>query len=86
MVGDAGTHQYQDVEGFCKSAKTDEIASHGFVLTPGRYVGAEAAQEDGEPFEVKRRRLTAALEGQFAEGRRLEDEIRANLAGLGIEA
>ena len=70
--------------GFCKSATREEIASHGFVLTPGRYVGAEEVEDDGEDFEVKMRRLVAELDGQFAEGRRLEEEIRANLEGLGI--
>jgi len=84
--GDTGAASYADVPGFCKSAALADIAPHGFVLTPGRYVGAEEAQEDGEPFDVKMRRLTAELEGQFEEGRRLEDEIRASLAGLGIES
>jgi type I restriction enzyme M protein len=55
------------------------------VLTPGRYVGAEAAEDDGEPFEEKMRRLTAQLAEQFRESARLEAEIRANLKGLGYE-
>ncbi len=75
--------EYTDVPGFCKSATLEEIRAHGHVLTPGRYVGAEAAEEDGEPFEQKMRRLTAALEGQFAESARLEAEIRANLRSVG---
>lgn len=69
--------------GFCKSATTDEIASHQFVLTPGRYVGAEEVEDDGEPFDEKMKRLVATLEEQFAEGARLEKEIRKNLRGLG---
>ncbi|MFO0635371.1 MAG: class I SAM-dependent DNA methyltransferase, partial [Nannocystaceae bacterium] len=75
--------KYEDVPGFCKSATTDEIASHQFVLTPGRYVGAEEVEDDGEPFDEKVKRLVATLEEQFAEGARLEREIRKNLRGLG---
>jgi type I restriction enzyme M protein len=47
--GEKDAGQYKDVPGFCKGAKTEEIAAHGFVLTPGRYVGAEEAEEEGEP-------------------------------------
>ncbi|MBM3891633.1 MAG: SAM-dependent DNA methyltransferase, partial [Verrucomicrobia bacterium] len=76
----ASPHQkYKDIAGFCKSAKLDEIRAHGHVLTPGRYVGAEQAEDDGEPFERKMKRLTAALEDQFAESARLEKAIRENL-------
>jgi type I restriction enzyme M protein len=53
------------------------------VLTPGRYVGAEAAEDDGEPFDEKMARLVAALDEQFAESDRLQAAIRANLRGLG---
>jgi type I restriction enzyme M protein len=74
---------YTDVPGFCKSATTDEIAAHGHVLTPGRYVGAEEVEDDGEPFEEKMNRLVAELAGQFAESAKLEAAIRANLKGLG---
>jgi type I restriction enzyme M protein len=78
-----GEGAYADVPGFCKSATTPEIASHQFVLTPGRYVGAEEVEDDGEPFDAKMQRLVATLDAQFAEGARLEKEIRANLRGLG---
>ncbi|MGR3628803.1 MAG: N-6 DNA methylase [Sulfitobacter sp.] len=78
---DAGT--YEDEPGFCKSASLDEIAKHNFVLTPGRYVGVGAAEDDGEPFEEKFERLMGELRGQFAEGRRLEAEIKARLGALG---
>ena len=78
---DAGT--YVDVPGFCKNASTDEIRKNGFVLTPGRYVGAEDVVDDGEPFEEKMGRLTARLGEQFRESERLEREISRNLAGLG---
>ncbi len=69
--------------GFCKSATLDEIRKHGHVLTPGRYVGAEALADNGEPFEEKMRRLTAQLNAQFEEGARLEETIRKNLQNLG---
>lgn len=81
--GDEGAGEYADVAGFCCSATTEDIASHGFVLTPGRYVGAADVEDDGEPFEGKMERLTAALAEQFEEGRRLEEAIRENLERLG---
>lgn len=74
---------YQDIPGFCKSADLDLIQQHGYVLTPGRYVGAEEIEDDGEPFEEKMTRLVAELNGQFAESSKLEQAIRANLKGLG---
>ncbi len=78
-----GSGKYEDVPGFCRSAKSEEIASHQFVLTPGRYVGAEEIEDDGEPFEEKMARFVAKLEEQFAEGAMLEKLIRKNLRGLG---
>ena len=54
--------------GFCKSATTDEIAQHGYVLTPGRYVGAEQVEDEGELFEEKMTRLVNELNIQFSEG------------------
>ena len=81
--GDEGNPGYVDVPGFCKSATTAEIATHGHVLTPGRYVGAEEVEDDGEPFDEKMPRLVAELEGQFKESSKLEKAIRANLKGLG---
>lgn len=77
---------YTDIPGFCYSATLEEIRQHDHVLTPGRYVGAVAEEEDGEPFADKMNRLTAQLQSQFAESARLEEEIRKNLAGLGYEA
>jgi len=81
--GEPGAGRYQDLPGFCKSATTSEIAAHGHVLTPGRYVGAEEAQDDGDPFEEKMPRLVAQLHAQFAESAKLEEAIKANLRGLG---
>ncbi len=75
--------KYEDMPGFCKSATTDEIRQHGHVLTPGRYVGAEDAEDDGEPFDEKMQRLVGQLNEQFAESRKLEKTIRSNLEGLG---
>src|SRR5690606_24197511 len=74
---------YLDIPGFCKSATLEEIAAHGHVLTPGRYVGAEETEDDGEPFEEKMQKLVAELNAQFAESAKLEQAIKANLEGLG---
>jgi type I restriction enzyme M protein len=79
----SGCETYADLPGFCKSATTAEIAGHGHVLTPGRYVGAEEIEDDGEPFEDKMTRLLAELHGQFAESAKLERAIKANLKGCG---
>jgi type I restriction enzyme M protein len=81
--GDEGAGEYADVAGFCKAATTDEIRAHGYVLTPGRYVGAEAAEDDGEPFDEKMKRLTATLREQQAEATKLDAEIAKNLEELG---
>jgi type I restriction enzyme M protein len=81
--GDRGAGEYADVPGFCKAAKLDEIQKHGYVLTPGRYVGAEAVEDDGEPFEEKMARLAAILREQQAEAARLDAVITANLKELG---
>lgn len=74
---DAGA--YEDVQGFCKSATLEEIRVQGYVLTPGRYVGAEEQEEDAEPFAEKMARLTAELKAQMEEGARLDREILKNL-------
>jgi type I restriction enzyme M protein len=73
------------VPGFCKSATTAEIAEHGYVLTPGRYVGAEEVVDEGEPFEEKMPRLIAELHAQFEESAKLEQAIKVNLRGLGYD-
>ncbi|HWQ20000.1 MAG TPA: class I SAM-dependent DNA methyltransferase [Methanotrichaceae archaeon] len=81
--GDPRSGEYEDVPGFCRSATIEEIGKNGYVLTPGRYVGAVAMEEDGEPFGEKMQRLTEKLCEQFGESARLETEIRANLKRLG---
>ena len=82
--GEKGAGKYADVPGFVKSATTDEIASHGHVLTPGRYVGAETAEDDDEPFDEAMRQLTNTLATQFAESAKLEKRIVKNLGSLGF--
>jgi type I restriction enzyme M protein len=72
-----------DVTGFSKSTTLDGIRSHGYVLTPGRYVGAEESEDDDEPFDEKMKRLTAKLEEHFEESARLEQLIRGSLTALG---
>ncbi|MCB1202089.1 MAG: SAM-dependent DNA methyltransferase [Leptospiraceae bacterium] len=76
--------KYADVSGFCKSATLEEVAEHNFVLTPGRYVGAEDIEEDDEPFEEKMQRLTKQLGEQMAEGKKLDKQIESNLTELGF--
>ncbi len=80
--GDKGAGKYGDMPGFCKAATTEEVAAHGYALTPGRYVGAEDVADDDEPFEDKMARLTAKLGEQFAESARLEEAIREQLARI----
>lgn len=76
---------YADIAGFCKSADLDTITGHGYVLTPGRYVGAEETTDaDDMPFDERMEQLTAKLNGQFAESAKLEKAILKNLASLGF--
>ena len=82
--GEQGADAYADVPGFCKSAALEEVRKHGHVLTPGRYVGAEVQEDDGEPFEEKMERLVATLREQQSEGAKLDADIRSNLASLGF--
>lgn len=77
--------EYEDIKGFCKSIKLDEIKEHEYVLTPGRYVGLGDVEDDGIPFEEKMENMTAELAELFAKSRSLEEEIRKNLGGLGYE-
>lgn len=76
---------YEDIQGFCKVATLDEIKEHDYILTPGRYVGIEEAEDDGEPFEEKMDRLTTELAEQFQKSKELEKEIRKQLGGIGYE-
>ncbi len=81
--GDKDSGEYADIPGFCKAAKLDDIRKHGHVLTPGRYVGAEAAEADGESFEKKMKRLTATLREQQKEAAKLDAVITASIKELG---
>ena len=77
--------KYEDVAGFCKSSTLKEIQEQGFVLTPGRYVGAAEVEEDDMPFDEKMKTLTATLADQFSESDKLEKSIRDNLKRIGYE-
>ena len=77
--------EYTDIPGFCRSVKLAEIAEHGHVLTPGRYVGAEEVEDDDEAFAEKIQRLTQQLGEQMEKGAELDQLIRQKLGGLGYE-
>jgi len=81
--GEQEAGEYKDIPGFCKSVDMKEIKDHGYVLTPGRYVGAEAVEDDGIPFGKKMTDLSATLYEQFAKADELETTIRKNLEALG---
>ncbi len=81
--GEREAGEYADVPGFCKSVTIEEIHKHGYVLTPGRYVGAPPSEEDNEPFEEKMARLTAALREQTEKSAQLDRIIWANLENIG---
>lgn len=83
--GDAKAREYADVAGYCRSVKLSEIAEHGHVLTPGRYVGAEAVEDDDEGFEATMQALTEKLGEQLSRGAELDHLIRRKLEGLGYE-
>jgi type I restriction enzyme M protein len=76
---------YADIPGYCRSVKLAEIAEHGHVLTPGRYVGAEAVEDDDVAFAEKMQALTEKLGEQMAKGTELDQLIRQKLGGLGYE-
>lgn len=81
--GEAEAGKYQDVPGFCKSATIEDVRKHGYVLTPGRYVGAVVEDDDDEPFEEKMARLVAQLREQQSEAAKLDKAIWKNLEELG---
>jgi type I restriction enzyme M protein len=84
--GDEGAGEYADLPGFCKRAGLEDICKHGHVLTPSRYVGAEAVEDDGEPVEEKMRRLASSLRDLQAEAAKLDAAIVSNLKKLGYGA
>jgi type I restriction enzyme M protein len=75
----------KDVKGFCAAVTTAEIKKQDYILTPGRYVGIEEQEDDGEPFDEKMSRLTGELSGLWKEQHRLEGEIRKRLGAIGFE-
>ena len=75
--------EYTNIQGFCKAASLTEIGEKDSILPPGRYVGIEQEEEDGEPFEEKMQRLTSELSGLFAKSHELEEEIRNKLGAIG---
>ena len=75
----------EDIKGFCAVAETADIAKQDYILTPGRYVGIEEKEDDGEPFEEKMERLTSELSEMFTKSHELEDEIRRKLGAIGYE-
>lgn len=77
--------EYEDIQGFCKSASIEEVRSHEYILTPGRYVGIEEMEDDGEPFDEKMTRLTEELAEMFAKSHALEEEIKQKLGAIGYE-
>jgi type I restriction enzyme M protein len=82
--GELKDKKHQDIPGFCKSASLEEIQKQGWILTPGRYVGAEEEEDDGEIFEEKMERLTTELAEQMKQGQKLDDEIKRNLESIGF--
>ena len=75
----------EDKKGFCAVVSTEDIAKQDYILTPGRYVGIEEQEDDGEPFEDKMKRLTSELSDMFAQSNTLQEEIKKNLASIGFE-
>ncbi len=75
----------EDVKGFCAVADIESIKEQDFVLTPGRYVGLEEQEDDGEPFDAKMKRLTVELTNLFAQSNKLQEEIKKNLRAIGYE-
>jgi type I restriction enzyme M protein len=81
--GEKDAGEYSDVPGFCKAASLDEVRKHNYVLTPGRYVGAEVQEDDDEAFAEKMQRLTAQVGRQTQQGAVLDEVIREKLVSLG---
>lgn len=78
-------NNYEDVLGYCKKAILEEIESNDYVLTPGRYVGTEEAEDDGIPFEEKMKTLTEELSNQFRQSNELDEEIKRVLGAIGYD-
>ena len=83
--GEKNAGKYEDIQGFCKASKLDEVRKYEHILTPGRYVGTPEAEEDTEPFEEKMKRLTTQLSEQMTKGKELDLEIKKNLEKIGYD-
>lgn len=77
--------ELEEVKGFCAVATTEEIAKQDYILTPGRYVGIEEQEDDGELFDEKMKRLTSELSEMFKKSHELENEIREKLGAIGYD-
>lgn len=77
--------ELSDEKGFCAVVSTADIEKQNYILTPGRYIGIEEQEDDGEPFEEKMSRLTSELSEMFAKSHELEYEIREKLGAIGYE-
>ena len=77
--------ELEEKKGFSAIVSIEDIAKQDYILTPGRYVGIEEQEDDGEPFEEKMKRLTSELSGMFEKSHELEEEIRKKLGAIGYE-
>ena len=77
--------EYEDIQGFCKEASLKDIDGQDYILTPGRYVGIEEQEDDGEAFDEKMKRLTSELSRMFKESNELQEEIKKKLGAIGYE-
>ena len=75
----------EDAQGFCAVVTTEDITQQGYILTPGRYVGIEEQEDDGEPFEEKMTRLTSDLSEMFKRSDELKEEIKKKLGAIGYD-
>ena len=85
FIGEKGYPKYKNIPGYCKAVKISDIEKNNFVLTPGRYVGAEEIKDDGEPFPDKMKRLTTEYSKLSKESIKLDKEIHINLKEIGFE-
>ena len=79
------SENYNNIKGFCKSATIEEVEKHNHVLTPGRYVGIEALEDDGISFETKMTLLTTTLKQQMKKEAELNNEIAMQLTKIGLK-
>lgn len=84
--GEPDLPEYEDVLGFCASVTTETIAEHDYALTPGRYVGTEVAEGDGEPLDEKIARLQAEIRDGFEQRAALQEQVLAALSGLAVSS